>query len=162
MGSFLNTEGSGLYCLQSQLNHSCRPNAVVSFPHNSHCLTLKALKPLMPGEQIFISYLDECQLARSRHSRHKMLKWELWLMYQKLFKLLNDMQILGFNIFFYCLKFLYFIKNLFESGYIYEIKLYNLCVFYTAKFVHGTLLKTQTNKRDRFLWTHHFRKDKLD
>ncbi|KAF2367022.1 SET domain [Trinorchestia longiramus] len=74
VGSFLNTEGSGLYRLQSRINHSCRPNANVSFPHNCHRLQVTALRNIEPGEQLFISYLDECELSRSRHSRQKTLK----------------------------------------------------------------------------------------
>lgn len=35
---------------------------------------LKALAPIQQGEEICISYLDECMLERSRHSRHKVLR----------------------------------------------------------------------------------------
>jgi len=72
--SFLNSEGSGLYELQSMINHSCRPNAEIKFQTNNNVLTLVALRDIKPGEEIFISYLDECELARSRHSRQKLLK----------------------------------------------------------------------------------------
>ncbi|XP_028040938.1 SET and MYND domain-containing protein 5 [Bombyx mandarina] len=72
-GTFLNTEGSGLYQLQSACNHSCAPNAESSFPYGNHRIQLKAVKPIMPGEEICISYLDECALRRSRHSRQKEL-----------------------------------------------------------------------------------------
>ncbi|KAL4716148.1 hypothetical protein ACJJTC_013925 [Scirpophaga incertulas] len=72
-GTFLNTEGSGLYQLQSSCNHSCLPNAEPSFPYGNHRIQLKALKTIMPGSEICISYLDECSLQRSRHSRQKEL-----------------------------------------------------------------------------------------
>ncbi|PZC75641.1 hypothetical protein B5X24_HaOG205884 [Helicoverpa armigera] len=72
-GSFLNTEGSGLFQLQSSCNHSCAPNAESTFPYGNHRVQLKALKPIMPGDEICISYLDECTLQRSRHSRQKEL-----------------------------------------------------------------------------------------
>ncbi|KAM3958451.1 SET and MYND domain containing, class 5 [Aphomia sociella] len=72
-GTFLNTEGSGLYQLQSASNHSCSPNAESTFPYGNHKIQLKALKTIMPGEEICISYLDECSLQRSRHSRQKEL-----------------------------------------------------------------------------------------
>ncbi|CAB3226642.1 unnamed protein product [Arctia plantaginis] len=72
-GTFLNTEGSGLFQLQSACNHSCAPNAESTFPHGNHKVQLKALKPIMPGDEICISYLDECALQRSRHSRQKEL-----------------------------------------------------------------------------------------
>ena len=74
VGSFLDNEGSGLYKLQSSCNHSCDPNASASFPNNSFQLVMKALKPIKAGEEILISYLDECSLSRSRHSRIKMLR----------------------------------------------------------------------------------------
>lgn len=70
---FLNNEGSGLYLTQSKLNHSCVPNAQPSFPYSDHTLAIKALTAIRAGEEICISYLDECSLERSRHSRQKVL-----------------------------------------------------------------------------------------
>jgi len=72
--SFLNSEGAGLYELQSMINHSCEPNAEIKFKNNSSTLTLVALKEIKFGEEIYISYLDGCELSRSRHSRQKVLK----------------------------------------------------------------------------------------
>ncbi|CAG9134876.1 unnamed protein product [Plutella xylostella] len=72
-GTFLNTEGSGLYQVQSACNHSCSPNAEPGFPHGNHRLQLKAVKDIEEGEEIYISYLDECMIGRSRHSRQKEL-----------------------------------------------------------------------------------------
>lgn len=73
VGSFLNNEGSGLYVLQSTVNHSCLSNAVVEFPYSNNTLVLKAIRDIQPGEEISISYLDDCELIRSRHSRQKAL-----------------------------------------------------------------------------------------
>ncbi|XP_022918762.1 protein-lysine N-trimethyltransferase SMYD5 [Onthophagus taurus] len=73
VGCFLNNEGVALYSLQSAANHSCIPNAEPSFLHNNSKLSLVALKDIQDGEEICISYLDECNLGRSRHSRHKQL-----------------------------------------------------------------------------------------
>ncbi|KAG7200495.1 hypothetical protein KM043_001061 [Ampulex compressa] len=73
VGLFLNNEGSGLYILQSTVNHSCVPNAAVEFPYSNSTLVLKATHDILPGEEICISYLDECELERSRHSRQKAL-----------------------------------------------------------------------------------------
>ncbi|XP_055706297.1 histone-lysine N-trimethyltransferase SMYD5 [Phlebotomus papatasi] len=73
-GSFLDVEGSGLYVVQSKLNHSCLPNAEIKFPHSNHSLVISAVKDIDPGEEICISYLSECLLNRSRHTRHKFLK----------------------------------------------------------------------------------------
>lgn len=73
-GNFLNNEGVALYSLQSTCNHSCIPNAEPSFLHNNHRLSLVAIKDIEEGEEILISYLDECTLNRSRHSRRKELR----------------------------------------------------------------------------------------
>ncbi|CAG9562613.1 unnamed protein product [Danaus chrysippus] len=72
-GQFLNTEGSGLYQLQSACNHSCAPNAESSFPYGNHRIQLKAIRHIKPGDEIHISYLDDCTLQRSRHSRQREL-----------------------------------------------------------------------------------------
>lgn len=74
VGDFLNNEGSGLYILQSNINHSCIPNAEITFPYGNHRLALKATKNINPEDEICISYLDECILERSRHSRQKILR----------------------------------------------------------------------------------------
>lgn len=73
-GEFLNNEGSGLYLLQSKINHSCVPNAQSTFPYSNDIVVLKATQIIQPGEEICISYLDECLLERSRHTRQKILK----------------------------------------------------------------------------------------
>lgn len=73
VGSFLNNEGSALYSHQSKVNHSCAPNAECRFPHSNNLLALTATRDIKVGEEICISYLDECALERSRHSRQKML-----------------------------------------------------------------------------------------
>ncbi|XP_021926458.1 SET and MYND domain-containing protein 5 isoform X2 [Zootermopsis nevadensis] len=74
VGSFLNSEGSALYALQSVCNHSCDPNAMPSFPHSNFQLAMCAVRDIAPGDEILISYLDECVLERSRHSRLKLLR----------------------------------------------------------------------------------------
>lgn len=73
-GAFLNNEGSGLFAKQSTINHSCEPNAAVEFPFNNHELVVNAGRDISAGEEIFISYIDECDLERSRHSRNKILR----------------------------------------------------------------------------------------
>ncbi|CAG9859514.1 unnamed protein product [Phyllotreta striolata] len=72
VGEFLNNEGVALYSLQSACNHSCSPNAEPQFPYN-HRVSLTATRDIEEGEEICISYLDECFLERSRHSRRKEL-----------------------------------------------------------------------------------------
>eukprot|EP00057_Strongylocentrotus_purpuratus_P011350 XP_011665824.1 PREDICTED: SET and MYND domain-containing protein 5 isoform X1 [Strongylocentrotus purpuratus] len=73
-GAFLNCEGSALYKLQSCCNHSCVPNAEISFLHNNSTLSLVALTDITEGQEVLISYLDECCKERSRHSRQKELR----------------------------------------------------------------------------------------
>lgn len=73
-GQFLNVEGSGLYLQQSKINHSCAPNCEVQFPESNHRLHVTAQQSIKVGEEICISYLDECALSRSRHSRQKILR----------------------------------------------------------------------------------------
>uniref|UniRef100_A0A1Q3F3A4 Putative histone tail methylase n=1 Tax=Culex tarsalis TaxID=7177 RepID=A0A1Q3F3A4_CULTA len=74
VGNFLNNEGSALYSLQSKVNHSCAPNAECQFPYSNNMLALTTVQEIAAGEEICISYLDECVLERSRHSRQKMLR----------------------------------------------------------------------------------------
>lgn len=74
VGTFLNNEGTGLYKVQSSMNHSCVPNVIIEFPHSNSTLAVKALRDIRAGEELCISYLDECELERSRHSRQKSLK----------------------------------------------------------------------------------------
>ena len=74
VGSFLNSEGSALYSLQSACNHSCIPNAEPTFPYSDFRLVMTATRNIQPGDEITISYLDECTLERSRHSRLKQLR----------------------------------------------------------------------------------------
>ena len=69
----MNNEGSGLYVLQSSINHSCSPNATVEFPHSNSSLVVRACRDIRQDEEICIAYLDECHLERSRHSRQKAL-----------------------------------------------------------------------------------------
>ncbi|KAL1123009.1 hypothetical protein AAG570_003333 [Ranatra chinensis] len=74
VGSFLNCEGSGLYALQRCVNHDCDPSADVTFPHSDYTLALVARRKIAPGEEITTSYLDDCIMDRSRHTRNKALK----------------------------------------------------------------------------------------
>ncbi|XP_062619027.1 histone-lysine N-trimethyltransferase SMYD5-like [Saccostrea cucullata] len=73
-GAFLDCEGSGLYLLQSTCNHSCQPNAEITFPYNNNIMSVVAKERITSGQEICIGYLSECDLSRSRHSRQKILK----------------------------------------------------------------------------------------
>lgn len=74
VGTFLNNEGSALYALQRYVNHSCEPNAAPHFLHSDFTLSMMAIRHIEAGEEICISYLDECILERSRHTRQKTLR----------------------------------------------------------------------------------------
>lgn len=74
VGTFLNNEGSALYALQRYVNHSCEPNASPHFLHSDFTLSMMAIRNIEAGEEICISYLDECILERSRHTRQKILR----------------------------------------------------------------------------------------
>ncbi|PQE04341.1 SET domain protein [Rutstroemia sp. NJR-2017a BBW] len=53
----------------ARANHSCRPNAAITF--NGRCATLRALFPIAKDEQIFISYIDESQRGEVRRAALK-------------------------------------------------------------------------------------------
>lgn len=63
-----------MYSNQSKINHSCKPNAEIRFEHSNNILQVVALRPISSEEEISISYLDECEINRSRHSRQKYLQ----------------------------------------------------------------------------------------
>ncbi|KAH8861775.1 SET and MYND domain-containing protein 5 [Schistosoma japonicum] len=73
VGSFLDNEGVGLYYYQSRINHSCSPNAVIRFSGVNSQLSVVALTAIQEGEEVTISYLDDCLQSRSRHTRRKYL-----------------------------------------------------------------------------------------
>ncbi|OPL32819.1 hypothetical protein AM593_01874, partial [Mytilus galloprovincialis] len=63
-----------LYDDMDKGNHSCIPNAEITFPNNNHKLVLVAKENISQGEEICTCYLSECDVSRSRHSRQKFLK----------------------------------------------------------------------------------------
>jgi len=60
-GDFTHCEGSGLYLLHSCLNHSCEPNAICVFPHNSSVVEVTACRDIKAGEEINLCYLDDAE-----------------------------------------------------------------------------------------------------
>jgi hypothetical protein len=60
----LNYIGVGLYPTLSFVNHSCDPNCVISFKHKS--AVLKAVRPISPGDELSISYIDLTESTSSR------------------------------------------------------------------------------------------------
>jgi hypothetical protein len=56
------------------MNHDCRPNAHYFFDHNTMTQHVHALRTIMPGEELSISYIDPAQMRRERlNSLH--LSW---------------------------------------------------------------------------------------
>lgn len=55
-GQFTHAEGTGLYAMHSKLNHSCEPNAQITFPFNSNTLQVVAIRDIKAGEEITIDY----------------------------------------------------------------------------------------------------------
>jgi len=62
----LNTIGTGIYKVGSYLNHSCDPNACAVFSGN--VISIRAMKTIVPGEEILISYTDLMQPSAVRKS----------------------------------------------------------------------------------------------
>eukprot|EP00058_Branchiostoma_floridae_P023540 XP_002609030.1 hypothetical protein BRAFLDRAFT_84846 [Branchiostoma floridae] len=63
-----------LYVDMEHGNHSCEPTAEPSFDESNYVLSMRALRDITEGEELFICYLDECERTRSRHSRQKLLR----------------------------------------------------------------------------------------
>ncbi|ORX97977.1 MAS20-domain-containing protein [Basidiobolus meristosporus CBS 931.73] len=60
--------GAGLYKISSYANHTCEPNARVTFPKGDRKLALVATKPLKAGDQLFITYV---KIDGRKHSERK-------------------------------------------------------------------------------------------
>merc|ERR1740123_2407927 len=58
--------GIGLFPLLAMLNHSCSPNAFVSFNHLTKSAEIRSLCEIRQGEQLFISYSDITMPKRMR------------------------------------------------------------------------------------------------
>ena len=57
------------------MNHSCYPNTSVHFESGTNQLSVVVEHDInTPGTELTISYLDECTLMRSGHSRRKYLR----------------------------------------------------------------------------------------
>ncbi|OMJ25268.1 Histone-lysine N-methyltransferase SMYD3 [Smittium culicis] len=64
--SELDNIGIGLFTTGFLFNHSCAPNCFASFSGNS--LYLRALTPIIPGEELTISYLDQTMYYKTRQA----------------------------------------------------------------------------------------------
>ncbi|EFA86539.1 hypothetical protein PPL_00338 [Heterostelium album PN500] len=52
-------DGFGVFGLQAMINHSCVPNCLVVFEQGSSLAYIKALRDIVPGEELFHSYIEE-------------------------------------------------------------------------------------------------------
>lgn len=56
---FPHAEGTALFSITCCMNHSCRPNAGVSYLGGDVCATVVALRDTAAGEELCISYINE-------------------------------------------------------------------------------------------------------
>jgi len=61
-----NEIGIGIYPLASMVNHSCTPNSAQVF-HGKKIL-FKAIRKILPGEEVTISYVDLCLTRQERRT----------------------------------------------------------------------------------------------
>lgn len=71
---FMDNEGCALFSTQAMLNHDCDPNAEIKYLNDTHRLTLLATRDVAVGEEVCISYLDDCMLSNSKRRRREYLE----------------------------------------------------------------------------------------
>lgn len=52
-------DGSGLFNLARNINHSCKPNAQAVLSNDETKITIEAIKRIKPGDEITINYGEE-------------------------------------------------------------------------------------------------------
>jgi hypothetical protein len=62
--------GTALYALVSQMNHSCEPNVAVTYPQGSHVAAVTARRAIAAGEELCINYVG---IRQPRAARQKEL-----------------------------------------------------------------------------------------
>jgi hypothetical protein len=58
VGPFQVCDGSAMFCTQSAMNHSCAPNTVATYPHNSAQVEIVATEDIPEGAEITMCYVD--------------------------------------------------------------------------------------------------------
>merc|ERR1712110_565827 len=58
--------GVSLFTTVARINHSCEPNAKIDFLANAARLTAVSIAPLVPGQELSISYIRQEADVRSR------------------------------------------------------------------------------------------------
>jgi len=61
--------GIGLFASVARLNHSCAPNLKVDFLANSSCIQAVTLRPIAPGEELCISYIEQEMPVQQRRKQ---------------------------------------------------------------------------------------------
>ena len=61
-------ETTGLYVTLDSMNHSCEPNVMLVSAHDNHTLSAVAKRAIQKGEQLYISYIDECLPRQKRQN----------------------------------------------------------------------------------------------
>eukprot|EP01059_Diplonema_ambulator_P012450 TRINITY_DN2277_c0_g1_i1.p1 TRINITY_DN2277_c0_g1~~TRINITY_DN2277_c0_g1_i1.p1 ORF type:complete len:513 (+),score=164.52 TRINITY_DN2277_c0_g1_i1:459-1997(+) len=64
--------GSALFLAGSRINHSCVPNAVQVFCHQTGSIRITALRTIKEGDEVTITY---CPLHLNKRSRHEKLRF---------------------------------------------------------------------------------------
>lgn len=67
-------DGTAFYALICRINHSCEPNVRVTYvnsPEFGLQAHLLALRPILPGEELLQSYIDQFQPYAARHKALK-------------------------------------------------------------------------------------------
>lgn len=63
--------GTAVYFTASLFNHSCAPNAHVSWENGDAAITIRTLRPVRAGEEFNITYVDANERSASRRARLK-------------------------------------------------------------------------------------------
>ncbi|KFG48036.1 putative histone lysine methyltransferase, SET [Toxoplasma gondii p89] len=56
--AFPDVHGTGFYPSIGRMNHSCAPNVRLEFPYGTNRVALVTTRPVQPGEELCISYVD--------------------------------------------------------------------------------------------------------
>ena len=70
-----NTYFDGCYLLSSRINHSCKPNVMLSSDDTIHTEVV-ALRNILAGEEILVSYLRTSELETKKERTEKIKNWE--------------------------------------------------------------------------------------
>ena len=58
VGPFQVCDGSAMFRTQSAMNHSCDPNTIATYPHNTAQVEIVAVRDISEGEEITMCYVE--------------------------------------------------------------------------------------------------------